>query len=83
VAPPRVRSAAFSTMSVFAIPGTALFLPMIGAASDALGIQASMLIMVPVSLAAGLTLASGARFAGGDIGAVRQESLAPARDAVT
>lgn len=79
VAPPRVRSAAFSTMSVFAIPGIALFLPMIGAASDALGIQASMLIMVPVSLAAGLTLASGARFAAEDIQAVRQESLVNAR----
>jgi predicted MFS family arabinose efflux permease len=81
VAPPRVRSAAFSTMSVFAIPGIALFLPLIGAASDALGIQASMLIMVPVSLAAGLTLASGARFAAGDIQAVRIESITRARDA--
>ena len=79
VAPPRVRSAAFSSMSVFAIPGIAVFLPLIGAASDALGIQASMLVMVPVSLAAGLTLASGSRFAAGDIDAVRRESVSRAR----
>ena len=37
IAPPRVRSAAFSTMSVFAIPGVALVLPLIGAVSDAVG----------------------------------------------
>jgi hypothetical protein len=71
VAPPRVRSAAFSTMSVFAIPGIALFLPLIGA----LGIQASMVVMVPVSLAAGFILASAYRFVGHDIAAVRIESL--------
>jgi MFS family permease len=75
VAPPRVRSAAFSTMSVFAIPGIALFLPLIGAVSDALGIQASMVVMVPVSLAAGFILASAYRFVGHDIAAVRIESL--------
>lgn len=75
VAPPRVRSAAFSTISVFAIPGIALFLPLIGAVSDAVGIQASMLVMVPVSLAAGFILASGSRFVVADIGAVRSESL--------
>ena len=83
VAPPRVRSAAFSTMSVFAIPGIAVFLPLIGVASDALGIQASMLVMVPVSLVAGLTLASGSRFAAADIEAVRTESVARARLDVT
>ena len=31
VAPPRVRAASFSTISVFAIPGIAVFLPLIGA----------------------------------------------------
>ncbi|MBW3536530.1 MAG: MFS transporter [Actinobacteria bacterium] len=76
VAPPRVRSAAFSTMSVFAIPGIALFLPLIGAISDVLGIQASMIVMVPVSAAAGFILASASRFVDEDIGRVRNESLA-------
>ncbi len=76
VAPPRVRSAAFSTMSVFAIPGIALFLPLIGVVSDAVGIQASMLVMVPVSLAAGFILASGARFVVDDIAAVWADSAA-------
>ena len=76
VSPPRVRSAAFSTMSVFAIPGIALFLPLIGYVSDALGIQASMIVMVPISMAAGLILASAHRFVRDDIDAVRAESLA-------
>lgn len=76
VAPPRVRSAAFSTMSVFAIPGIAVFLPLIGAVSDSLGIQASMVVMVPVSLAAGLVLGSAHRFVREDIEAVQIESLA-------
>jgi branched-chain amino acid transport system ATP-binding protein len=76
VAPPRVRAAAFSTMSVFAIPGIAIFLPLIGTVSDALGIQASMVVMVPVSLAAGFILASAGRTIEADIDAVRAESLA-------
>ncbi len=76
VAPPRVRSTAFSTMSVFAIPGIGLFLPLIGAVSDRLGIQASMIVMVPVSLAAGFILGSAGRFVRDDIEAVRAESLA-------
>jgi MFS family permease len=76
VAPPRVRSAAFSTMSVFAIPGIAVFLPLIGSVSDSLGIQASMAVMVPISLTAGFVLASARRFVDDDIAAVRAESLA-------
>ncbi len=80
VAAPRVRSAAFSTMSVFAIPGIAVFLPLIGVVSDALGIQASMVVMVPVSLAAGFILASASRFVRDDIDAVRAESLARVAD---
>lgn len=76
VAPPRVRSAAFSTMSVFAIPGIALFLPLIGAVSDELGVQASMVVMVPVSLAAGFILASASRFVSDDIDVVRNEAVA-------
>jgi branched-chain amino acid transport system ATP-binding protein len=76
VAPPRVRAAAFSTMSVFAIPGIAIFLPLVGAVSDAYGIQASMLMMVPVSLGAGFILSSAGRTLETDIEAVRGESLA-------
>ena len=75
VAPPRVRAAAFSTMSVFAIPGIAVFLPLIGAVSDAHGIQASMLLMVPVALAAGFILSTAGRTIEADIEAVRTESL--------
>jgi MFS family permease len=76
VSPPRCRSAAFSTISVFAIPGIAVFLPLIGTISDSLGIQASMLTLVPVSVAAGFLLSSASRFIEDDIEAVRAESLA-------
>lgn len=76
VAPPRVRAASFSTMSVFAIPGIAIFLPLIGFVSDRFGIQASMLVMVPVSLAAGFVLASASKFVAHDIETVRSDSLA-------
>ena len=76
IAPPRVRAAAFSTVSVFAIPGIAVFLPAIGAISDALGIQASMVAMVPISVAAGLILASAGRLAAGDIATIREELVA-------
>jgi branched-chain amino acid transport system ATP-binding protein len=76
VAPPRVRAAAFSTMSVFAIPGIALFLPLLGAISDRYGVQVSMVALVPVTLAAGFVLASARRTVDADIEAVRAESLA-------
>ena len=49
VAPARVRAASFSTISVFAIPGIALFLPVIGQISDAMGVQASMVTLVPIA----------------------------------
>ena len=81
VGPPRVRAAAFSTISVFAVPGIALFLPFIGAVSDRYGIQASMLVMVPVALTAGFVLASASRFVDDDISAVRAESLARVTEA--
>ena len=76
VSPPRVRSAAFTTISVFAIPGIAIFFPLIGTLSDSLGVQASMLVLVPVALAAGFILSSAAPFVKGDIEAVWAESLA-------
>ena len=76
VAPPRVRAASFSTISVFAIPGIAIFLPLIGVVSDAIGIQASMMVMVPMSVVAGFILSSAAPFVVEDIASVHAESLA-------
>jgi MFS family permease len=76
VSPPRCRSAAFSTISVFGIPGIAIFLPMIGFLSDAIGPQASLLTLVPISVMAGWMLSRAAPFVAGDIESVRLESLA-------
>lgn len=67
VAPAHVRSAAFSTMAVFAIPGIAVFLPLIGFVSDLVGIQASLITLVPISGAGAVVLASAARFIPRDI----------------
>ena len=83
VSPPRCRSAAFSTISVFAIPGIALFLPLIGLISDSMGVQASMLTLVPVALAAGFILSSAKRFLVDDMLAVQAESLARVSGAAT
>jgi branched-chain amino acid transport system ATP-binding protein len=69
VAPARVRSASFSTISVFAIPGIAVFLPLIGQVSDRLGIQASIIVMVPIGVTAAFILASAAKFVVDDIAA--------------
>ncbi|MFP5319773.1 MAG: MFS transporter [Acidimicrobiia bacterium] len=82
IAPPRVRSAAFSTMSLFAIPGLIVFLPLAGVVSDAIGTQASMLALVPVSVAAGAILASASRWVADDIDAVRRESVSRVERAV-
>lgn len=78
VAPPHVRSAAFTTLSVFALPGIALFLPLIGRLSDAVGVQASMLTMVPLSLAAGAILSTAGRTFGPDVARVQADALAAA-----
>jgi branched-chain amino acid transport system ATP-binding protein len=67
VAPPRVRAASFSTISVFAIPGIAVFLPLIGQVSDRLGIQASIVTLVPIAVIAGFILRSAAPFVMDDI----------------
>jgi MFS family permease len=69
IAPPHVRSSAFTTMSLFAIPGVLVVLPIIGAASDSFGIQASVLGIVPVAVASGLILASAASSVADDIAA--------------
>jgi branched-chain amino acid transport system ATP-binding protein len=69
VAPSRVRAASFSTISVFAIPGLAVFLPLIGQVSDRLGIQASIVVMVPLTVAAAFILASASKFVVSDMAA--------------
>ena len=75
VAPARVRAASFSTISVFAIPGIAIFLPLIGRVSDSMGIQASMVLLVPIAVAAGFILASAAKFVLDDIAAAHADTL--------
>lgn len=67
VAPPRVRAAAFATIPVFAIPGIALFLPLIGAVSDGFGVQTSILLIVPIAVTAGLLLRSAGQFVDDDL----------------
>lgn len=83
VAPPRVRSASFSTISVFAIPGIALFLPLIGLVSDTMGIQASMVVLVPIAVTAGFILASASKFVLDDITAAHTEAIVRAEAAAT
>lgn len=75
VAPPHARAVTFSTISVCAVPGIAVFLPLIGAVSDAIGIQGSMLLIVPISVAGALVLASASGFVDDDIARVRRESV--------
>ena len=67
VAPARVRAASFSTISVFAIPGIAVFLPLIGVVSDQLSIQASMVVMVPIAVTSGFILSTASKFVMDDI----------------
>lgn len=67
VAPANARSAAFTTMAIFAIPGIAIFLPLIGMVSDLVGIQAGFLVLVPVSVAGAALLGSAARFVPNDV----------------
>jgi MFS family permease len=76
VAPPHVRAATFSTISVAALPGIAVFLPVLGAVSDTIGLQASMLLLVPTCVAGALILASAAKVVDDDIADVRRNSLA-------
>jgi hypothetical protein len=75
VAPARVRAASFSTISVFAIPGIAIFLPFIGQVSDAMGVQASMVVLVPIAVLASLILASASKFVVDDIAAAHADAL--------
>jgi MFS family permease len=75
VAPPHVRAATFSTISVAALPGIAVFLPVLGATSDAIGLQASMLLLVPTCFIGALILASAAQVVDDDIAEVRRSSI--------
>jgi hypothetical protein len=61
------------------VPGIAVFFPVIGAISDAHGVQPSMLVMVPIALAAGFILSSAARFVLPDIAAGHAETQARAQ----
>jgi branched-chain amino acid transport system ATP-binding protein len=79
VSPPRVRSAGLTTIAVFAVPGIAIFLPLIGAISDAYGIRVSMLMLMPIAVAAGFILSTAAKFVLPDILASHAESLARAQ----
>ena len=81
VAPPRVRSASFSTVSLFAIPGIAVFLPLIGLVSDRLGIQTSMVMLVPIAVTGGFVLSSAAKFVVDDIAATHLEARTRAETA--
>ena len=82
ITPPRVRAVGFSVLSLFGIPGIAVILPVIGLVSDAIGLQASMLVMVPVSLAAGFVLASARNMVAEDAAKVREDARAAAEAAV-
>ena len=63
VAPPQARSLAFSSLSLFALPGIAVFLPLIGVLSDGVGVQLSMLVLVPLAIAGSLLVARAGRTA--------------------
>jgi branched-chain amino acid transport system ATP-binding protein len=78
VSPPRVRSAGLTTIAVFAVPGIAIILPLIGAFSDAHGIQAAMILLVPVALIAGFILSTAAKFVLPDIAAAHAATRARA-----
>ena len=78
VAPPRVRSVTFSTISIFGIPGIAIGLPLIGAISDSLGVQASITVMMPVTLIAGFILASAYKFVNADLAKVHGDAFGAA-----
>lgn len=69
VSPSRVRAVSFTSVSVAGIPGIAVFLPTIGILSDAIGLQAAMLTLIPMLLAAGFILASARKFVADDMAA--------------
>jgi branched-chain amino acid transport system ATP-binding protein len=67
VSPANVRAVTFSSITVMGIPGVAIFLPLIGALSDSIGIRPAMLLLIPTLLAAGFILASARKFVADDV----------------
>jgi ABC-type branched-subunit amino acid transport system ATPase component len=73
--PPRARSMGFSLGALWVIPGLVV-LPAIGLLSDGIGIQAGMLVLLPVFVVGGLIVASGADQLPADIQQVRTQAVA-------
>jgi branched-chain amino acid transport system ATP-binding protein len=67
VSPPSMRAVTFSSITVTAIPGIAIFLPLIGKLSDSIGIRPAMLLLIPTLLAAGFILGSARKFVAADV----------------
>lgn len=81
VLPARCRALGFSAAGIFALPGI-LFLPIAGAISDAHGLRAGMLVLIPVYLLGSVVLASSGLFVNGDIDTNRRSAKAAAASGV-
>ncbi len=77
VLPSRARSLGFTVLSVFGIPGIVVVLPLIGWLSDAHGLPAAVLLLVPVTLCAGFTMASAKSTVAADVAANRAAGTDP------
>ncbi len=77
VIPPRARGLGFAIGSLYIIPGV-LILVIIGGLADAVGIRTGLLVLVPLFVMGGLTLASAGSFVEADIAKVRASTLAQA-----
>ena len=75
--PPRSRALGFSMAAIWVIPGL-IVLPIIGALTDALGVHAGMLALVPVFLVGSLILSTAGRVLDRDIAQVRTVAAARA-----
>ncbi len=69
--PPNVRSIGFTVISLFAAPGVLLVLPLIGRLADEYGIREALLVLVPVTMVAGIILSWAGKTAGEDVTAVQ------------
>jgi branched-chain amino acid transport system ATP-binding protein len=69
VTPSHIRAVTFSSITVVGIPGIAIFLPLVGALADSIGIQPAMLLLIPMLLACGFILASARKFVAADMAA--------------
>ena len=77
VLPARCRALGFSAAGIFPLPGI-LFLPVAGAISDAHGLRAGMLVLIPVYLLGSVVLASSGLFVNDDIETTRRAAKAAA-----